>query len=276
MAPHLRRGGCDGLCARRAGCRRRRSGTAQRPSPAGSRHAGGYPDDTEPADRHLTARVADARVERLAAELRTAQAPDEEQPPSELQVALAALPESEPGATLLFAAWEGLTPKEIVPPVYQSRSPARGLSRLVRGSAAMSSWSWRRVPCIEVRNKPDKAHHVGPFPERTQAPAAGPEGEQMVYSTHIKRLSPQRARVLSAAALLSGALVAGCGGSSHSPTVATVGDATSLASTVAAAATTTARSTTSRAATSSSPSSPSGAPRRGAAGARHRRPEPRV
>jgi hypothetical protein len=49
----------------------------------------------------------------------------------------------------------------------------------------------------------------------------------MVYSTHIKRLSSQRACVLTAAALLSGALVAGCGGSSHSPTAATLGDATS-------------------------------------------------
>ena len=80
----------------------------------------------------------------------------------------------------------------------------------------------------------------------------------MVYSTHIKRLSPQRARVLAAAALLSGALVAGCGGSSHSPTARTVGDATNPASTVAAAATTSARSTTSRAATRSGTSSPGG------------------
>ena len=80
----------------------------------------------------------------------------------------------------------------------------------------------------------------------------------MVCSTHINRLIPQRARVLAATALLSGALVAGCGGSSHSPTAATVGDATSPASTVAAAATTSARSTTSsRAATSSGPSSSS-------------------
>jgi hypothetical protein len=49
----------------------------------------------------------------------------------------------------------------------------------------------------------------------------------MVYSTHIKRLSPQRACVLTAAAILSGALVAGCGGSSHSPPAAIVSDATS-------------------------------------------------
>jgi hypothetical protein len=80
-----------------------------------------------------------------------------------------------------------------------------------------------------------------------------------MHSTHIKRLSPQRARVLTTAALLSGALVAGCGGSSHSPTAAAVSNATSSASTVATAATTSARSTTrSRAATSSGPSSPSG------------------
>ncbi len=42
----------------------------------------------------------------------------------------------------------------------------------------------------------------------------------MVHSTHIKMLSPQRARGLTAAALLSAALVAGCGGSSASPTSA--------------------------------------------------------
>jgi hypothetical protein len=79
----------------------------------------------------------------------------------------------------------------------------------------------------------------------------------MVCSAHIKRLSPQRARVLTAAALLSGVLVAGCAGRSHSPTAAAVSDATTSTSTVAAA-TSSARSTTSRAATSSGPSSPSG------------------
>ncbi len=80
----------------------------------------------------------------------------------------------------------------------------------------------------------------------------------MVHRTHIKMLSPQRGRVLTAAALLSGALVAGCGGNSHRPTAASVSDAPSSASTVAAAATTSARSTTrSRAATSSGASSPS-------------------
>jgi hypothetical protein len=38
------------------------------------------------------------------------------------------------------------------------------------------------------------------------------------YSTHGKRLAPPRALLLVAAALLSGVLVAGCGGSSQSPT----------------------------------------------------------
>ena len=40
----------------------------------------------------------------------------------------------------------------------------------------------------------------------------------MPYSIHTKRLTPPRARLLTAAALLSGVLVAGCGGSSTSPT----------------------------------------------------------
>ena len=40
----------------------------------------------------------------------------------------------------------------------------------------------------------------------------------MPYSTYTKRLTPPRARLLAAAALLSGVLVAGCGGSSPSPT----------------------------------------------------------
>jgi hypothetical protein len=40
----------------------------------------------------------------------------------------------------------------------------------------------------------------------------------MPYSIHTKRLTPPRARRLTAAALLSGVLVAGCGGSSISPT----------------------------------------------------------
>ncbi len=42
----------------------------------------------------------------------------------------------------------------------------------------------------------------------------------MPHSIHIKRLTPARARLLSAAALLSGVLAAGCGGSSTSPIVA--------------------------------------------------------
>jgi len=40
----------------------------------------------------------------------------------------------------------------------------------------------------------------------------------MPYSVHMNRLNPRRARLLSAAALASGLLVAGCGGSSTSPT----------------------------------------------------------
>jgi hypothetical protein len=40
----------------------------------------------------------------------------------------------------------------------------------------------------------------------------------MPYSTHTKRLIPPRARLLAAAALLSGVLVAGCGESSPNPT----------------------------------------------------------
>ena len=39
----------------------------------------------------------------------------------------------------------------------------------------------------------------------------------MPYSTHTKRLTPPRAGPLTAAVLLSGVLVAGCGGSSKSP-----------------------------------------------------------
>ncbi len=40
----------------------------------------------------------------------------------------------------------------------------------------------------------------------------------MPYSIHAGRLTPPRARLLTAAALLSGVLVAGCGGGSKSPT----------------------------------------------------------
>jgi hypothetical protein len=136
MAPHLQRGGCAGLCARRAGCRRRRAGAAQRPSPVGSTH------------RPFTARVADALVERLTGEMPTAQAtaPADELPRSKLQAALAALPENDRGNTLLLAAREGLTPKETTTAEHQSRRPARGLSRFVRVSAPRRSWSWRRLP----------------------------------------------------------------------------------------------------------------------------------
>ncbi len=57
---------------------------------------------------------------------------------------------------------------------------------------------------------------------RVRVPAAQPLMEtkenRMPYSIHTKRLTPPRARLLTAAALLSGVLVAGCGGSSPSPT----------------------------------------------------------
>ena len=67
MAPQPRRGGCDGVCGRRAGCRRWRSGPAQRPSPAGSAARRRFPQTTRglrPAT--FTARVAAALAERLA------------------------------------------------------------------------------------------------------------------------------------------------------------------------------------------------------------------
>jgi hypothetical protein len=51
-------------------------------------------------------------------------------------------------------------------------------------------------------------------------------------STHTYRLAP-RARLLAVAALVSGILVAGCGGSSPSQTAATVGGATTTESTTA-------------------------------------------
>lgn len=58
----------------------------------------------------------------------------------------------------------------------------------------------------------------------------------MQVSIHLTRLirSP-RARMLAAAALVSGVLVAGCGGSSHSPTAATTSSVSSSASTTATA-----------------------------------------
>ena len=247
MAPQLQRGGCDRVCGRRTGCRRRCAGAAQRPSPVGSTH------------RPFTARVADALAQRLAGELPTAQAtaPADELPRNKLQAALAALPENDRGVTLLLASREGLTSREMAPPEYQFRRPARGLSRfaaVAQRFAGVVQRCHRGVGLayrgIEVRDRADTAHHVRPVRERTQTRAPGPEGDDMVCRTHIKRLSPQRAPVLAAAALLSGVLVAGCAASSHSPTAATVGDVTSSVSTVAAAATTSARSiTSSRAAT---------------------------
>jgi hypothetical protein len=98
MAPHPQRRGCDGLCANRAGCRRRLAGAAQRPSPPASTH------------HRFTARVADALVERLAGELPStgAAAPADELPRNKLQAALAELPDADRETTLLLAAREGL------------------------------------------------------------------------------------------------------------------------------------------------------------------------
>jgi hypothetical protein len=55
----------------------------------------------------------------------------------------------------------------------------------------------------------------------------------MQHSIHTKRLTPPRARLLTAAAFLSAVLVAGCGGSSPSPTVARLGNTTTTRSTAA-------------------------------------------
>ncbi len=77
----------------------------------------------------------------------------------------------------------------------------------------------------------------------------------MASSIEPERLR-SRTRVLSAAVLAGGVLVAGCGGGSGNPP--TAGGASTSASTVAAAATTRARSTTSAAASSSGSSWPSG------------------
>jgi hypothetical protein len=55
----------------------------------------------------------------------------------------------------------------------------------------------------------------------------------MQHSTHPKRLPPPRGSLLTAAALLSGALMTGCGGSSPSPTVARLGSTTTAGSTAA-------------------------------------------
>ncbi|HXB64777.1 MAG TPA: hypothetical protein VNV42_07885 [Solirubrobacteraceae bacterium] len=57
----------------------------------------------------------------------------------------------------------------------------------------------------------------------------------MPHSVCIKRLIRPRARLLTAAALLSGVLVAGCGGGSPNPSVARLGGATAAGSTAAAA-----------------------------------------
>jgi hypothetical protein len=56
----------------------------------------------------------------------------------------------------------------------------------------------------------------------------------MPHSVHTKRLTPPRTRLLAGAALLSGALVAGCGGSSPSPAVARLGGASTSGAIAAA------------------------------------------
>ncbi len=67
----------------------------------------------------------------------------------------------------------------------------------------------------------------------------------MPDSSHTNRLTRlPRARRLTAAALLSGMLVAGCGGSSPSPTAGTVDGASTSTSTAAAGAATTGGSST--------------------------------
>ena len=72
----------------------------------------------------------------------------------------------------------------------------------------------------------------------------------MQHTTHSNRLAPQ-ARLLTAAALVSGVLVAGCGRSSPSPTTAAGGASTS-ASTAASAGTRTTTATTGGTASSGS------------------------
>jgi hypothetical protein len=68
----------------------------------------------------------------------------------------------------------------------------------------------------------------------------------MHQKIHLKRLTrPRRTQLLAAAALASGILVAGCGGSANTPTVASVGSPTTSTSTAAStgAATTSSPST---------------------------------
>jgi hypothetical protein len=54
-------------------------------------------------------------------------------------------------------------------------------------------------------------------PDEDAHPGSRPEGDRMAPSIHTKRLTPSRTHLLTAAALLSGVLVAGCGGGSTSP-----------------------------------------------------------
>jgi len=76
----------------------------------------------------------------------------------------------------------------------------------------------------------------------------------MPDSIHPRRLTRSpRARLLAAAALVSGILVGGCGGSSGSPTVATVSTSTSSAASTGVATTATSSTTTGDGAASSGP-----------------------
>jgi hypothetical protein len=85
----------------------------------------------------------------------------------------------------------------------------------------------------------------------------------MRYGTPRKRLiSPRRARLLAAAALVSGVLVAGCGGSSGNPTVANVASSTTSTGAASAGAATTSTSSTATTARSDSATA-NGAPSSG-------------
>ena len=181
MAPHLQRGGCDGLCARRAGCRRRRAGAAQRPSPVGSTH------------RPFTARVADALVERLAGELptrpgdRAGRRAAQEQAPRRPRRATRGRPRDHTAPRSAGRADAGENgPAEASVSETGSRAVALG-----PGSAPMPSWSWRRITghrsARQGRHSPPRRTSSG----RGRKPAQqGPEGDQMVCSIHLQRLSP--------------------------------------------------------------------------------------
>jgi len=85
-------------------------------------------------------------------------------------------------------------------------------------------------PGRKERDPPETAGRVEPMP-RTR-----PQGHQMQDNVHPTRLTRlPRARLLALATLMSGMLVAGCGGGSHSPTTATRGGASGPATITAVA-----------------------------------------